>query len=277
MRPEVVRHLTCPVCRGPLALTGSGPLRCPRGHSFDQARQGYAQLTAAPLAHPGDTAAMVDARGSFLGAGHYAMITAALRDAASPRWPGGLVVDVGAGTGHHLAGVLDALPDAYGLATDVSKAAARAAARAHQRADSIICDAWQPLPIADGAAGIVLNVFAPRPGTEFARILRPDGALVMVIPTPDHLVELREPLGLLSVDATKGSRVARALDGGFRLRQSAAHTQVMTLGRADIASLVGMGPSAHHIDTADLAARIAHLGEPVDVTASVTVAVYAPR
>ena len=52
MRPEVVRSLRCPVCHDPLSLTGGvrGPLRCPRGHSFDQARQGYVQLTAAPLA-----------------------------------------------------------------------------------------------------------------------------------------------------------------------------------------------------------------------------------
>ncbi len=81
MRPEVVRSLRCPVCRDSLSLADGprGPLRCPRGHSFDQARQGYVQLTVTPLAHAGDGPAMVAARQEFLNAGHYAMITEALR------------------------------------------------------------------------------------------------------------------------------------------------------------------------------------------------------
>ena len=279
MRPEVVRHLTCPVCGLPLHIADGprGPLRCPRAHSFDQARQGYAQLTAGPLTHTGDTAAMVASRGALLGAGRYAMITSAVAQAAAARWPGGLTVDVGAGTGHHLAGVLDAVPDAYGLATDVSRAAARVAARAHDRADAIICDAWQPLPIADGAAGIVLNVFAPRPGAEFARILRPDGALIVVTPTTEHLAELIEPLGLLGVDPTKGDRVAVALEHGFRLESSTTHARLMTLSRPDVATLVAMGPSPHHIGTDELTARVGRLAEPASVTASVTVGVYRPR
>ncbi len=279
MRPEVVQALRCPVCHDPLQLAAGarGPLRCPRGHSFDQSRHGYAQLTAAPLTHEGDTGAMVAARDAFLAGGHYAALTRWIRAAAHGRWRGGIVADIGAGTGHHLAGVLDDLPDAYGLATDVSKAAARVAARAHARADSIVCDAWQPLPIADEAVGVLLNVFAPRPGAEFARVLRPDGVLIVVTPTAAHLAEVMAPLGLLRVDPAKDDRVARALDGGFRLIETAARSHVLTLDRAEMATLVRMGPSAHHIDSGDLTARIAGLREPSDVTMSVTVASYARR
>ncbi|HEY7177158.1 MAG TPA: 23S rRNA methyltransferase, partial [Micromonosporaceae bacterium] len=77
------------------------------------ARQGFVQLTAAPMAHPGDSAAMVSARGRFLAGGHFAPMTLAVRDAAGAAWRGGLVLDVGAGTAHHLGAVLDALPDAW--------------------------------------------------------------------------------------------------------------------------------------------------------------------
>jgi 23S rRNA (guanine745-N1)-methyltransferase len=55
----------------------------------------------------------------------------------------GLVVDVGAGTGHHLAAVLDALTAHHGVALDVAKAAARRAARAHPRAAAVVCDVWR--------------------------------------------------------------------------------------------------------------------------------------
>src|SRR5439155_7974458 len=98
MLAEIVAHLRCPVCGQSLAEL-AGPLRCPRGHSFAPARQGYVQLTAGPVAHSGDSAPMVAARSDFLAAGHYRFISEALAEAAPAR---GLVLDVGAGTGYHL-------------------------------------------------------------------------------------------------------------------------------------------------------------------------------
>ncbi len=89
------------------------------------------------------------------------------------------------------------------------------AARAHRRIGAVGCDAWRPLPVADAAAGLVLNVFAPRDGAELRRILRPDGALLLVTPAADHLAELIGPLGLLSVDERKPERLADKLGPYF--------------------------------------------------------------
>src|SRR5215475_13581237 len=104
---EVVTYLRCPICGAELSSgeTAGGGLRCARGHSFNQARQGYVDLTAGPVRHEGDGAEMVAARADFLAAGHYGFISAGLA-AAAPPGPG-LVVDVGAGTGAQLAAVLD--------------------------------------------------------------------------------------------------------------------------------------------------------------------------
>jgi 23S rRNA (guanine745-N1)-methyltransferase len=174
--------------------------------------------------------------------------------------------------------VLDALPpDAFGLATDVSKAAVRAAARAHPRADAVICDAWQPLPIADATVGIALDVFAPRPAAEFARVLRPDGVLLVVTPTADHLCELIEPLGLLHVDPDKADRVSAQLDAGFALIRRDAIGATMSLDHVAVRTLVGMGPSAWHTNSEELDARIARLAALTAVSASVTLAAYRPR
>src|SRR4030095_7166304 len=103
MISDVVPYLCCPVCRADLTVAEAA-LRCPRGHTFNIARQGYADLSAGRLPHSGDTAAMVAARAAFLAQGHFAPVTEALAAYARPR----LVLDMGAGTGHHLAGVLDA-------------------------------------------------------------------------------------------------------------------------------------------------------------------------
>ncbi|HEX5910260.1 MAG TPA: hypothetical protein VFY44_07180, partial [Thermoleophilaceae bacterium] len=110
------------------------------------ARQGYVNL--APAGSPeGDDAAMVAARAEFLGDGWFDPLSAALAAAAAESPPPGAVAELGAGTGRHLAAVLDALgDDRAGVALDASVYAARRAARAHPRATSVVADTWARLP-----------------------------------------------------------------------------------------------------------------------------------
>jgi 23S rRNA (guanine745-N1)-methyltransferase len=119
-----------------------------------------------------------------------------------------------------------------------------------------------------------LNVFAPRNGPEFARVLAPDGVLLVVTPTGDHMGELVAILGLLTVDPAKEERVAGSLTPWFTERASEIHEKSMSLSRREVAGLVGMGPSAWHLDPGELSARIAPLPEPVAVTARVRVSSY---
>jgi 23S rRNA (guanine745-N1)-methyltransferase len=270
MLADALPYLRCPLCRQALVEHGTA-VRCPRGHSFDRARQGYVQLTAGPVAHAGDTAEMVAARAAFLAAGHYDFLSRALAGAAPPA---GLVVDAGAGTGHYLATFLDAQPGAVGLAVDVSKPALRRAARAHPRAAAVLADVWRELPVADGVAGVLLNVFAPRNGPEFARVLAPGGVLVVAAPEVAHLAELVPALGLLSVDPAKEERVAASLGARFAEKSSTTYTHRLALTRAEVTTLVGMGPSAWHTDPAELRTRVEALAEPVAVTARIRVSTY---
>nr|WP_307249023.1 23S rRNA methyltransferase [Catenuloplanes indicus] len=245
-------------------------LRCPAGHSFDVARQGYVNLTTGRTPHVGDTAEMIAAREEFLGAGHYDFVIDALGEAARTAYPGaGLIVDAGAGTGRHLAGVLGTLRaernGTDGLALDVSKPALRRAAR---RVPAALADTWAGLPLADGAAGLVLNVFAPRNGAEFRRVLGTGGRLLVVTPEPDHLAELVGALGLLRVDPDKSDKIARSLGGHFTEVAAGTHRRVLALTAAEVAAVVGMGPSAWH----------AHVGATTaaTVTAAVRISTWAP-
>jgi 23S rRNA (guanine745-N1)-methyltransferase len=267
-------YLRCPVCGGGLARADT-TLRCPRGHSFDIARQGYVDLSTGRMPHSGDTAEMVAARAGFLAAGHFDVISAALTEAAGQRT--GLVVDAGTGTGKYLAAVLEGSPDRVGLGLDVSKPALRRAARAHPRAGAALADLWRPLPLADASAALVLNVFAPRNGPEFRRVLQPDGDLLVVTPAADHLAELVETLGLLRVDPNKAQRVTGSLGAWFTAAGSAAHRRTMTLTHDEVRTLVGMGPSAWHADADRLADGIAALPATVAVTAAVQVTRWAVR
>lgn len=270
MHPGVVACLACPYCgRGLSAVDGA--LACGAGHSFDLARQGYVTLLP-PGARPGgDDAAMVAARAAFLAAGHYEPLTAALITALADG-VAGVVVDVGAGTGQHLAAVLDAAPGAVGVALDSSRYAARRAARAHPRAGAVVADAWAGLPLRTGSVAAVLDVFSPRNGPETARVLRPGGRLVVVTPGPDHLAGLVDAVGGLTVDAAKETRLAEALEPHLTPVDRAEHRWPLTLPRADALAAVAMGPSARHLT--DLPARIATLPDPLGTTASIVVTTY---
>ncbi|MFG2918683.1 putative RNA methyltransferase [Kitasatospora sp. NPDC048298] len=277
MLQDIERYLACPHCAQALTRHDRS-LRCPAGHSFDLAKQGYVSLLAGD-AHTGtgDTAEMVAARADFLAAGHYRPIAEALAQTASAVVAGesdGLVADLGAGTGHYLAHVLDALPGTVGAALDISKFALRRAAKAHPRIGAVVCDAWRPLPLRDASAELMLNVFAPRNGPEIRRVLRPGGTLLLVSPTARHLRELVDALGLLSVDEEKQRRIDEKLGPYLEPagRQEVEFT--LRLGPQDVRTVVGMGPSAWHTDPERLDAALAELPEPVEVTASVTVAAY---
>lgn len=276
---DALTALRCPVCGRPLAVRDAA-LRCPRGHAYDIARQGYINLdTGGGRPHQADTAGMIAARESFLGQRHYAPIADAvsglagrLGRAAGP----GIVLDLAGGTGYYLAAVLAALPGRPGICLDLSKPALRKAARAHPRAVAVGSDVWRRFPLADRSAAIVLSVFGPRNLAETIRVLDPAGIFLLVTPGPRHLAELAGPLGMLSVDAAKPERVAAATAG---LRQLAGQplSYPVRLGHAAVYDLVSMGPSAYHIAPAQGRDRIAALPDPLTVTVDVTVGAYRVR
>ncbi|MFD4112303.1 putative RNA methyltransferase [Streptomyces niveus] len=282
--------LRCPLCGGPLAPPHGVPasfatlrqvksLGCAEGHSFDVARQGYLSLlTGNTNAANADSADMVTARTLFLKAGHYAPLARALAGTVAELCPpDGTVMDAGAGTGYYLATVLDALPEAVGLGLDASKFALRKAAGAHPRAGAATWDIWKPLPVVSGAADVVINVFAPRNGPEFRRVLRPDGALVVVTPTARHLAELPASLGMLSVDAAKEDRLHRTLSGHFRQERTEIVERQVAMTDQDVRNLILMGPSAHHLSLEDVHRSVASLDTPLPVTVSFLVSVYRPH
>ena len=186
--------LLCPHCRAPLytADTGQATLRpaalvCGSGHSFDAARQGYFNLLVGKgTVFEADSAEMVAARFAFLESGHYRPLSDAVAAAVTPMLSGGArtILDSGTGTGHYLRALLDDVaPTTSGLTAvglDISKFALRRAARLNPEAINLVCDVWQPLPVADAAVDVITVIFAPRNVAEFARVLRPGGQLVVV-------------------------------------------------------------------------------------------------
>ncbi len=272
--------LRCPNCFQDLSAIDDRVYGCAAGHRFDRARHGY--LTLLPPRAPrtvGDDREMLAARSALLDGGAYSPIAAAIADvvaALPPRASGASlrIADLACGTGYYSATIARAVPDAVFLLADRSPEAVRISLRALPAATGVVLDLWRPLPIRDGVVDVALNVFGPRNGAEFARVLGPNGRLVVVVPGETHLQELRRDGAILDVPAGKADRVGEQLRAfGLAPESTTSIEYVLETDAATRGLLVGMGPSAHHVDSLSPAAATGEMR--LGVTIAVDLLVFA--
>ena len=190
----------CPLCGGGLTRQ-AGSLRCPAGHCFDVAREGYTYLLPVNRRHsksPGDDKAMAAARSAFLSKGWYAPLRDALcKLSVSLTGDAPAVLDTGCGEGYYTAWVYRALLDAGKVptvaGTDISKPILRLAAKREKNIQFAVASSYH-LPVADTSIDLLLNCFSPLALEEFRRVLRPGGHFLYVVPGPDHLWEMKQVL-----------------------------------------------------------------------------------
>ena len=194
----------CPVCGGRLTDAG-GAVRCPAGHSFDRAKEGYVNLLLVSRMHskiPGDSKEMVAASNRFLNGGGYAPFAAELARlcAELARKKVGVlhILDAGCGEGYY-DGAICAELERQGLpfrlaGFDISKAAVRLAAKRKLPNAAFAVASSFAAPVESGWADVVLNIFSPFAGEEFRRCLAPGGRLIYAVHTAEHLMGLKDVL-----------------------------------------------------------------------------------
>lgn len=255
------------------------------GHSFDIARQGYVTLAGgAGIRYVGDDSSMIHARESFLSGGHFApfveavsnSVHLALDEANVPDDASPVICEVGAGTGYYLAHALDDIENSRGIGIDVSVPAAKMLSKCHPRVGAVVADAWSRLPLRDASIDAITVVFAPRNASEFARVLKPGGQVIVLTADAGHLEELREPLGIIGVEKDKVQRmIDQAADNLVPVSDPEPIEFTMHLDQDSIASQIGMSPSARHIHPDVLGERIANLPSVMDVTARAMITRFA--
>ena len=189
-------ELICPICRKPLRRAQAA-FRCENNHSYDIARSGYVNLLPPSPSgkRHGDDKRMVAARTAFLSGGYYDHLMEAVCQLAGEYTPQhAAIVDAGCGEGAYTRRLYDTLcamgrrPEMIGL--DISADAARRAARALP--DGCICVAsTASMPLSEGSADLIVNIFSPFMPAEFHRVLRAGGYLLRVVPMERHLWELK--------------------------------------------------------------------------------------
>lgn len=183
--------LLCPICAEQLHSVGRAWI-CPQNHSFDIARQGYVNLLPVQQKHsadPGDTKEQVLSRRAFLEGGFYAPIAQALIDTAKALPISGEILDVGCGEGYYSTRVAEALRlPLTGL--DISKEAVRWAAGKY-KGPQWLCATAAHIPVEDGAAGLLMSLFALTLPEEFHRVLAENGYFFQILAAEDHLLGLK--------------------------------------------------------------------------------------
>ena len=190
----------CPICAAPLERQARC-YRCPEGHSYDVAREGYVHLLPANRKHakePGDDREMVAARSRFLAGGWYSHLCRALTELALRYAVDGTnFLDAGCGEGYYTGGILSALGEkgslAAGAGVDLSKFALKKAGRQVRGGEFAVASVYH-LPVADGKVQLLLDCFAPLALDEYRRVLAGGGVFLYVVPAPEHLMEMKEVL-----------------------------------------------------------------------------------
>lgn len=186
----------CPICGGALTRE-EGRYHCPGGHSFDIAREGYVNLLPANRQHsksPGDDKEMASARTRFLEGGWYrplrdqlCSLTGALTGAAPA------LLDAGCGEGWYTQALAEEAVRKGGrtAGVDLSKPSVKKAARRCPGGEFAVGTVYR-LPVAEESVDLLVNCFSPLAAAEFARVLKPGGTFLYVVPGPRHLWELKE-------------------------------------------------------------------------------------
>ena len=266
--------LKCPI-EGDLLTVSERSLKCPAGHSFDIAREGYVNLLPVQNKRskdPGDSKEMIAARRRLLGSGVYepiALVTSkAVLSALDTQAEDISCLDAGCGEGYYLRHLQQLATGRQFnfIGVDISKWAVQAAAKQDP------CSVWvvgsnAKLPIADGAVDIILCMFGFPVYEEFARTLKPRGRLIMIEPGPDHLQELR---AIIYPELKSKREPSELAPQGFELVcEQAKSFQVSLKDKSMIADLLVMTPHLYRASAQGKQAAAAL--EELDITIDIQV------
>ena len=265
-------ELICPICASVLHLENKS-CRCPNGHCFDVARQGYVHLLPVQQKHslhPGDTKEQVASRREFLSSGFYLPIADALCAAALELNAEGPIVDVGCGEGYYSARLAQAM-DAPLVGLDISKEAVRRAAGTYKDA-TWLCASAAKLPISDHSAGVVTSLFALTVADEFRRVLRWDGLYFQILAAEDHLLGLKS---IVYPELFHKEKQSTPEIPGFSRIRSIPIRFTFTVEGKQVQNLLSMTPHVYRISR-EGAQRLENTRSLTD-TASCVLNIYRPE
>ena len=186
--------MLCPVRECHLPLTREDRrFACPRAHSFDVARSGYVNLLQPQdrrSKNPGDPSEVVAARRRLHDRGVTEPLLKAIAELIE-LGPIDAILEAGCGDGYYLGSLAQRSEGCSAHGIDISTPAVDTAAKRYKNCQWIVANADRYIPYADASFDVVLSIAARMNAPEFRRILKPGGRLLVAVPAPDDIIELR--------------------------------------------------------------------------------------
>ena len=254
LKPKLQRFASatafaCPICQENLTLVETS-LKCCNRHSFDLAKFGYVNLVPQIKQSANYNKENFQNRQQILEAGFYQAILEDVSDLLASSETFTTVLDIGCGEGFYSRKLQESHSDKTFYAFDISKDSVQIAAKSEPNwAVNWFVGDLARLPIKDASMDILLDIFSPANYGEFRRVLSKDGILIKVIPTENHLKEIRQKVqDQLTNKEYSNQDIKNHFQNNFTILSSKTASLTKTITADQLQALLSMTPLLFHID-----------------------------
>ena len=254
LKPKLQRFASanafaCPICQENLTLVESS-LKCNNRHSFDLAKFGYVNLAPQIKQSANYDKENFQNRQQILEAGFYQTILEAISNLLSNSESAKTVLDIGCGEGFYSRKLQENHSDKTFYAFDISKDSIQIAAKSEPNwAVNWFVGDLARLPIKDASMDILLDIFSPANYGEFRRVLSKDGILIKVIPTENHLKEIRQMVqDQLTNKDYSNQNIKNHFQEHFTILSNQTASLTKTITAEQLQALLSMTPLLFYID-----------------------------
>ena len=254
LKPKLQRFASatafaCPICQENLTLVESS-LKCCNRHSFDLAKFGYVNLAPQIKQSANYDKENFQNRQQILEAGFYQAILEVVSDLLSNSKNAKTILDIGCGEGFYSRKLQESHSEKTFYAFDISKDSVQIAAKSEPNwAVNWFVGDLARLPIKDASMDILLDIFSPANYGEFRRVLSKDGILIKVIPTKNHLKEIRQNVqDQLTNKDYSNQDIKNHFQEHFTILSSQTASLTKPITAEQLQSLLSMTPLLFHID-----------------------------
>ena len=254
LKPKLQRFASasafaCPICQENLTLV-EGSLKCDNRHSFDLAKFGYVNLAPQIKQSTNYDKENFQNRQQILEAGFYQAILEGISGILANSESAKTILDIGCGEGFYSRKLQENHSDKTFYAFDISKDSVQIAAKSETNwAVNWFVGDLARLPIKDASMDILLDIFSPANYGEFRLVLSEDGILIKVIPTENHLKEIRQ---MVQDQLTKKDYSNQDIKEHFQEHFSIQSSQIASLTKPITTeqrkALLNMTPLLFHVD-----------------------------
>ena len=254
LKPKLQRFASatafaCPICQENLTLLETS-FKCCNRHSFDLAKFGYVNLAPQIKQSANYDKENFQNRQQILEAGFYQAILDAVSDLLASSKTTTTILDIGCGEGFYSRKLQESHSEKTFYAFDISKDSVQIAAKSEPNwAVNWFVGDLARLPIKDASMDILLDIFSPANYGEFRRVLSKDGILIKVIPTENHLKEIRQKVqDQLTNKEYSNQDIKNHFQNNFTILSSKTASLTKTITADQLQALLSMTPLLFHID-----------------------------